>query len=71
MLVVSDTQVSLKIQHSSLVKSPFSITLFFTDEYIESKSLQSRKELHSAILIRWQVFSVGKMIDFGQSLGLF
>lgn len=71
MLVVSEIQVSLKIQLSSLEKSPSSITLPFTAEYIRSKSLQSRKGLHSAIVIRWQMFLVGKMIDFSYSLGLF
>lgn len=71
MLVVSEIQVSLKIQLSSLEKSPSSITLLFTAKYIRSKSLQSRKELHSSIVIRQQMFLVGKMIDFSYSLGLF
>lgn len=68
---VSDIQVSLKIQLSSLVKSPSSIALLLTAEYIRSKFLQSRKGLHSAIIIRWQVFLVGKIIDFSHSFGLF
>lgn len=63
-LLVSDIQ-------ASLVKSPCSITLLFTAEYIRSKSLQPREGFHSVVVVRWQVFLVGKMIDFGHSFGLF